>query len=142
MPSRRTTLLLACLALLPLLAAVGCRPQNAYIRVPEYHLTTPATQLTQQQMGQAIRLGCLAAGWGVVNEAAGQTLCQVISGGHDATVAIAYDGAHYIIEHYESSPGVGYDGETIHHRYNFWVDRLDRNIKAEIAKIHGAGPTQ
>jgi hypothetical protein len=132
-------MLFVALVIAPVVAAASCAPQLTPIRVPQHNLGSASAELTPKQMAKAVSQGCIAAGWGILSEAPGQTVAQVVSGGHSATVTITHSGSHYIIEHRESSPGLGYNGTAIHHRYNFWIDRLDRAIKNEIAKIHGAG---
>jgi hypothetical protein len=138
----QTSCRLICLvvSLLAVAATVGCRAHLTEYMVPEHRLTASSTQLTQEQMQQAVRLGCIVAGWNVVNEYAGKTLAQVVSGEHFVTVAISYSGTFFRIEHEQSSPGIRFDGYVVHHRYKFWVDRLHRHIIAEIAKFHGGGP--
>jgi hypothetical protein len=136
-PSSRVVVLAA--AALVVAFAVGCRAHLTDYMIPEYNLTASSTQLSDQQMGEAVRLGCVAAGWNVLEENPGQTLAQVVAGRDNATVAISYSGSHFRIEHYESTPGVGFDGTVVHHRYKFWVDRLFRHIRDEVDRLHGAG---
>lgn len=139
--STRSSAMLLAAAVLVVAFAVGCRAHLTEYTVPEYNLTASSTQLTDQQMGQAVRLGCVATGWDVLQENPGQTLAQVVSGGHDATVAISYSGSHFRIEHHASSEGVGFDGTVVHHRYKFWVDRLFRAIRNEVAELQRVGPS-
>jgi len=133
------TAVLAAAALFAVLGA-GCRANLTEYVIPEYKLASAAPALTDEQMGEAVRLGCEAAGWSVVKEDPGVTYAQVTAGRDEATVAIPYNGSSFKIEHHESTPGVAFNGEVVHHRYKFWVERLYRYIRDEVDRVGGAGP--
>jgi hypothetical protein len=48
-------------------------------------------------------------------------------------VAIPYDQRQYTIKYHSSTNMLEKEG-TIHRNYNRWVERLDRNIAAEILR--------
>jgi len=116
------------------IAASSCRPNLATIRIPAFENTDPGRVLTAGEMGRTIQMGVVVAGWRVVAAAPGRMLAAVEAGGHSATVSIRYNEVSYVIERHETSPGLKYDEahQFVHHRYNFWVDRLDRSIQQEL----------
>lgn len=111
---------------------MGCSPNMAMVRSPKYELNTVEPSLSEDQVAQAVRQGAVAAGWSIVSEKPGVVLARASEGGHHATVSVRYDDNGYVISHESSSEGLKYDGETIHRRYNYWVERLDRFVKQEM----------
>jgi hypothetical protein len=49
-----------------------------------------------------------------------------------ATLQIRYDERTFSIHHVSSSPSLAYDGSSIEHRYNKWIDRLRSAILAQL----------
>jgi hypothetical protein len=81
----------------------------------------------------AILRALASRNWQIVQDTADGIVASVTSGGHTATVHIAYDEHSYSIHYVESSPGLKYNGTEIHRRYNQWVDRLRASIRAQLA---------
>jgi hypothetical protein len=53
---------------------------------------------------------------------------------YSAVMEIRYDTKRYNIAH-KDSQGMKYDGNTIHFRYNEWVQRLDKAIRAQLSAL-------
>ncbi len=128
--------LIAGLSLFLLLLA-GCQYHLSEIHYPAYETTDRSLVLTTGEMSQLIQAGLMVAGWQKVDEKPGEMLAKVTSGGHTAVVKIRFNEVSYLIELASASPGLKYEatGQLIHHRYNFWVDRLHRVIQKEIAGV-------
>jgi len=71
--------------------------------------------------------------WQLEQETPDGITASVSSGGHTATVHIQYDEHTFSIHYVDSSPGLDYNGTSIHRRYNHWVDRLSSSIRAQLA---------
>jgi len=85
---------------------------------------------------ESVRAGILRAltgrGWRIVREDSSGIVAAVSSVGQSATVHIRYDERSYSIHYVDSSPGLRFDGVMIHHRYNDWIERLDRSVRAQL----------
>jgi len=73
-------------------------------------------------------------GWQMQSVADGHIVATVFSRGHMAKVDIKYDANTYSIT-YKDSSNLNFSGDSIHRNYNRWVDRLHRNIRAELAGL-------
>jgi hypothetical protein len=69
--------------------------------------------------------------WTVEREEPRVIFARIVYGAHEAVVRLDYNSAGYSISYVDSSPGLRYDGVTIHRRYNQWVRLLDDSIQKE-----------
>jgi len=53
----------------------------------------------------------------------------------DVTVEVRFDTKQYSITHKSSTPNLEYDGTYIHRRYNSWILRIDKSIRANLSQI-------
>ena len=101
-------------------------------------IVEPATpihvNLTPAQVRGAILRGGSNIGWQMREERSGVVMGTVQQRSHSVTVEIPYDSKQYTIK-YHSSVNMMEGPGTIHRNYNRWVERLNRNIAAEINKI-------
>ena len=119
-------------ALLALLVIPACGGQLQPVRRPAF--TVGVVPIGLDRMGQAIKNGAKIAGWTVVDEKPGKLDAQLKLSGEKAIVYITYSDIDYSINLKQVSEGFDYDGQRIHKRYNYWVDRLSRAIQAELKK--------
>lgn len=85
------------------------------------------------QVRDAIVRGGSNIGWQMSEERPGLIVAVWRARAHVVTVEIAYSASSYAIK-YRSSENMLAEGGQIHRNYNRWVDRLQRNIDAELAK--------
>jgi hypothetical protein len=96
--------------------------------------TTPIhNKLTLAQVRDAILRGGTNINWQMREEKPGEILGTVNQRQHSVTVRILYSQKQYSIK-YHSSVNMKAGAGTIHSNYNRWVERLNRNIAAEIGK--------
>lgn len=126
MPPRATGLL-AVAALGAVLLASGCT--KAPILVPSNQFApVEGTSSQASDMRAAILNGISTKGWKKIQDEPGRIAARIDYGQHWAEVDIPYDADGYSIEHRATSPGLKYDGATVHRRYNHWVRLLDQAI--------------
>ena len=97
--------------------------------------TTIHGNLTNAQVRDAILRGGVNIGWQMREEKPGVVMGTVRQRQHTVTVEIPYNEKEYSIK-YHSSVNMMEGPGTIHRNYNRWVDRLNQNITAEIAKTN------
>lgn len=128
----RRTLATLCLAG-GLTVTAGCSgklgPVNNVQNAPIYQNQGPKDL---QQVRDAIAAALTEKGWGIVDESQGWILARVDVSDHWAKIRITYDTQSYTILHFESSPGLLYDGAQIHRRYNNWIEYLDEIIQEQL----------
>jgi hypothetical protein len=95
----------------------------------------PYGKLTSAQVRDAILRGGTNIDWQMREETPGVIMGTVTPRGHSVTVEIPYDEGQYTIK-YHSSVNMKAEKGYIHRNYNRWIDRLNRNIVAEIRKIN------
>lgn len=110
--------------------SAGCSgklgPVNNIENAPIYQNDGP---VELRRVRDAIAAGLDEKGWGIVDESQGWILARVDVSDHWAKIRITYDTQSYTILHFESSPGLGYNGAQIHRRYNNWIEYLDEEIQ-------------
>ena len=114
------------------LMVVACRGHIEPVRRPAF--TVGVSPIGLEKMGEGIKRGVIAAGWTVIDEKPGKLDAQLKLSGEKAIVYITYSDIDYSINLKQVSEGLDYDGETIHKRYNYWVDRLSKVIQAELMR--------
>ena len=123
-------LVLVCLCVLGL----GCKRT-----VPIQDLSNPNLSsygnLTATQVRDGIIRGGSKIGWQMREEKKGLVLATWDARDHSVTVEIPYTAKDYTI-HYRESVNMLDDGQgEIHKNYKRWIDRLYKNINAELAQI-------
>jgi hypothetical protein len=120
----------------------GCGANLAPVLNPTDVPVVTATQgaPTTEQVRAAIVSGLVEKGWTVQSEEGMALTAQTSSGGHTAAVTIQYSSTRYSINHLNSSEGLKYDGQSIHRRYNHWIDLLQQTINEQLAKVHSDAP--
>ena len=124
--------LLSCLTLLSAACGANLAPVLNVENAPVVTATgeTPATKAFVRD---AIIRALSSRGWQLEQETPDGITASVSSGGHSATAQIQYDERTYSIHYVDSSPGLKYNGSSIHRRYNHWIDRLRAAIRAQLA---------
>ncbi|MDR0828119.1 MAG: hypothetical protein LBN33_09660 [Desulfovibrio sp.] len=89
--------------------------------------------LSKTQVRDAIVRGGSNIGWQMSEERSGLVVGVWKAREHVLTVEIPYSTSAYEIK-YRSSVNMNAEGGEIHSNYNRWVDRLTRNINAELSK--------
>jgi len=91
-------------------------------------------KLTADQVGDAIIRGGASIGWQMSKVSPGLITATVTGGRNSsATVEIQYSAQEYTIK-YRDSINMKAQGGTIISTYNRWVERLQRNIDAQIPR--------
>jgi hypothetical protein len=87
--------------------------------------------LAEDEVRQILVRAATLRHWTVEREEPRVIFARIVSGPHEAVVRLDYNSAGYSISYVDSSPGLRYDGVTIHRRYNHWVRLLDDSIQKE-----------
>lgn len=82
-----------------------------------------------QNVRDAVLRALLSRGWQVDREGPDGVVATTVSRGNSATVLVQYDARAYSISYLDSSPGLKFNGSSIHHRYNEWIEKLDKSIR-------------
>jgi len=91
--------------------------------------------LTAAQVGDGIVRGGTSIGW-QMNKVSPQLITATVNERrHSVTVEIQYSAKEYTIKYRDSVNMRAEGGGTIHSSYNRWVERLQRNIDAELARM-------
>jgi hypothetical protein len=93
-------------------------------------------KVTQAQVRDAIIRAGTNIGWQMWEDSPGLVMGTTQQRSHTVNVAIPYDTNRFTIKYHSSVNMMeGKAGpRTIHRNYNRWVERLNNNITAEIAK--------
>ena len=89
---------------------------------------------TATQVGDAIIRGGVSIGWQMNKISPELITATVTERRHIVTVDIQYSATAYTIK-YRDSVNMRAEGDMIHSSYNRWVERLQRNIDAEIIRM-------
>ena len=121
-------------ALLWTIALIGCGSALVpVLNVGNAPVVVPRGETASRDgVRNAILRALTGRGWRVVREGSDGIVATVSSMGQSATAHIQYDDRMYSIHYVASSPGLRFDGVAIHHRYNDWIDRLDRSIRTQL----------
>jgi len=91
-------------------------------------------KFTAAQVGDAIIRGGASIGWQMNKVSPELITATITERRHSVTVEIPYSAKEYTIK-YRNSVNMRAEGGTIHSSYNRWVERLQRNIDAEILRM-------
>jgi hypothetical protein len=124
----RPTLRIAAFLLLVFVAA--CRS------APIYNTTDASFNrtLTMDQAQRAIEAAGAELGWDMTPQRPGEIRGVLNLRSHQAVVDITYDRNTYSIR-YLDSKDLNYNGTNIHPNYNSWIQNLERQIRAEAARV-------
>lgn len=129
---KRYTFILAVLAASLCLAMIGCR-KGVPIVEPYNGALASYGNPSKNTVRDAIMRGGTGIGWQMHEEKPGLIVGTWQARQHSATVEIPYSTKEYTIK-YRSSQNMLEGEGTIHSNYTRWVDRLNRNIAAELSK--------
>jgi hypothetical protein len=124
-------------AFLIVFAALGIAACTA---VPIYNVTNAPVAVASgkavapTQVRQAIITGGSALGWRIVDAGPGRLEGTLNLRTHVAVVDIPYTATQYSIV-YKSGENLKSADGTIHKNYNGWIQNLERNIRAELARL-------
>ena len=129
------------LAVLAILASCFCFSAPCTAATRPVDIVEPAmTSLSAygnpsaKQVGDAIIRAGTIIGWQMTVEGSADVVIGFLqTRGHTVTVEIPYSANGYAVK-YRTSTNMNAGGGKIHPNYNRWVDRLFRNISAEIAR--------
>ncbi len=91
-------------------------------------------QLSLNQVASAINQAGTKLGWVMTQKKPGLINAFINLRGHSAEVAITYNQTNYSIN-YSDSYNMDYNGTTINHKYNDWIERLGRVIDIDLMKV-------
>lgn len=129
---KRNTLLLVLVMACIGFSLAGCR--TVPISEPSQLTLSGYGKLTAEDVRGAIVRGGAGIGWQMADEAPGMVTGTWVARTHSVTVEIPYTNDSYAIK-YRSSVNMDEKDGMIHSNYNRWVDRLNRHISAELAKL-------
>lgn len=98
----------------PVVSATGLPPSRTFVR-------------------DAIVRALVSRNWQIELDKPEGITATTVSGSNTATIQIQYDERAFSIHHVASSPSLKYNGSSIHHRYNQWIDHLRVAIRAQLA---------
>ena len=132
MMMKRNVLVLTILILVLTSVSFGCKRT---VPIQDYGNSglTANSKLTANQVRDAIVRAGTSIGWKMNAASPGLVTASWMTRSHSVTVDIPYTANEYTIKYRESTNLNAKNGE-IHSNYNRWVDRLNRNIAAEIRK--------
>ena len=129
---KRTALILVLALLVLASGSVGCK-RTAPIQSYGNASVSAYGNLSAGQVRDAIVRGASNIGWSIESDNPGLLTAKWTAREHIVTVDIPYSSSSYTIR-YKSSVNMLAEGGEIHRNYNRWVERLQRNINAELAK--------
>ena len=115
-------------------ASPGLAARNAPIQSYGNANLSSYGAFTAAQVGDAIIRGGASIGWQMNKVSPELITATVTERRHSVTVEIQYSAKEYTIR-YRDSVNMRAEGGTIHSSYHRWVERLQRNIDAEIMRI-------
>lgn len=115
-----------------IMAIVGCRTAPIYNVEDAAIVSSTNKRLTMEQVKTAIIRGGVNRGWAMKAAGNGLVIGTLHLRGTQSVVEIKYNTKSYSITH-KDSQGLGYNGESIHRRYNTWVQNLQTSITNEIS---------
>jgi hypothetical protein len=88
-----------------------------------------------QEVRDAIMRALVSRGWQVDREGPDGVVATMVTRGNSATVLVRYDSRAFSISYLDSSPGLKFNGASIHRRYNEWVEKLEKSIRKLLADV-------
>lgn len=116
------------------IAIVGCNKTHPVMNFEGTPIVTASGQKDLKAIKKAIIYAGTRIGWQMQPAGPGHIVGTLFNRGHMAKVDIKYNTDTYNVT-YKDSSNLLYDGALIHRNYNRWVDRLNRNIRAELNRL-------
>jgi hypothetical protein len=113
---------------------IGCNKTVPLINYENSPIVTVGGKADMDKIKKAIIVAGTRIGWQMQPVTDGHIVGSLFTRGHMAKVDIKYNQDTYSIT-YKDSSNLLYDGSEIHRQYNNWVDRLNRQIRAELSSI-------
>lgn len=130
---KRTALLLLTVIFALAFFNVGCK-RTVPIQTYGNPSLSSYGNLSQTQVRDCIIRGGSKIGWQMMDEKPGVVVGTWKTREHSVTVEIPYSTQSYTIK-YRSSVNLLAETGEIHRNYPRWIDRLNRNINAELSAI-------
>ncbi len=112
---------------------LGCRSLQPVLNI-ENSPVVMAGEPTTRMVERAIISATVRVGWLVNKKEKGHMIATLHHKSIVLKVDITYDTKSYSIKHKESSPNMRFDGINIHPKYNKYIIKLDRVIRAKLAE--------
>jgi hypothetical protein len=112
---------------------IGCRtvPIEELSKAPLG--VAPGKRVTMTDVAKAIHAAGSDLGWVMQDVRPGEILGTLNLRKHVAVVTILHDTSTFSIR-YKSSQNLSAEGQTIHRKYNLWVQNLARRIQQEMGR--------
>ncbi|MGF1756293.1 hypothetical protein L4C33_22245, partial [Vibrio makurazakiensis] len=119
------------ISLLLVLTLAGCGRVQPVMNVED---TPVAYDLQSKQVKSVIYEAATARNWLVSEIKPGLLRAELFVRDHHAVVDIAYSEKFYSIQYVESE-NLKYNDGKIHRNYNRWINNLNTDIKAKLARL-------
>ena len=88
------------------------------------------TSPSEAAVRDAVMRALAANSWQVDGERPTTVFASKTHGIHSARIVVSYGVKSYSIKYVDSSESLHFDGDSIHPRYNAWIEQLERSIRA------------
>jgi len=113
----------------------GCSMIEPIVNIGSAPIHTASDKPTMQNIEQAITQSLSERQFEPKVIKPGLIEGHLLNDKFDVTVEVKYDTHAYSITHKSSTPNLEYDGSNIHRRYNSWILRIDKSIRAHLSRI-------
>jgi hypothetical protein len=113
----------------------GCGNMQPIVNIDSAPVTTYSDKATMKKVEKAITQALTDRQFKPKIIKPGLIEGRYLNSKFDVIVEIKYDTKSYSITHKSSTPNLGYDGTNIHRRYNSWILRIDKSIRAHLSQI-------
>ncbi len=139
----RCSIVTAALVVAVPLGLAGCSANTARIHQPSKRLARRSGEgITRSQIREAVKRALKRKKWTVEETGTDFITATVKKGENWATAKITMGPGSFAIQHVNSGPSFHYTGDTIHRRYNRWIQRLDAAIVQEVTGIYVLDPEE
>jgi hypothetical protein len=130
MRAHRVWLLLATILLV---ASAGCR--TAPIQTLSGERYSPSASASLDDIQQAIQRAGLRRGWSIYGVEPGRLRGKLTVRKHVIVVEIPFTKNSFGVRYVSSEQMMYSGGNTIHKKYNFWINNLARDIREEVNSL-------
>ena len=116
------------------LVTLGCLAGKPIFSVSDAPISTTKASPTLAEIGKAIISAGVGLGWQMKETKPGNIVGTYSARNLIAVVDVKYSTKSYSIAHKDST-GLSYTGQTVHIRYNTWVQNLDQRIRAQLSTL-------
>jgi len=131
MPLKKLALIALCTSMF---AFMGCGSGDPIVNFNNSPVVAKSGNKNIKDIERAIMLAGARSGWQMNPVKPGLITATRFSQGHMAKVDISYTTQSYSVT-YKDSSNLKYNGQTIDEKYNQWVTRLHKYIRANIAQM-------